>query len=80
VETILEDDGSAPTGSFRVVNLEFTTPSGDRYDPYARNVLVKTTPYVEHVPFAVNDPKGNWKVIAHDLMTGQVVESSFELG
>lgn len=80
VETILEDDGSAPAGSFRVVHLEFTTPSGEHYDLYARNVLVKTTPSVERVPFAVNDPKGSWKVIAHDLMTGQVVESSFELG
>jgi hypothetical protein len=80
VETILADDGTLPDGAFRVVHLEFKTPSGELYNLYARNVLVRTTPHVERVPFAVNDQKGNWKVIAHDLMTGQVVESSFELG
>ncbi len=80
VETVLADDGSAPAGSFRVVHLEFQKPSGELYDLYARNALVKTTPHTERVPFAVNDPKGSWKVVAHDLMTGQVIESSFELG
>ncbi len=80
LETILTDDGPVPAGSFRVVHLEFKTPSGELYDLYARNALIKTTPHVERVPFAMNDPKGKWKVIAHDLMTGQVVESSFELG
>jgi hypothetical protein len=36
-------------------------------------------PFLEGIPFAVNDPKGNWRLIAHDLMTGQVIESTFEL-
>ncbi len=80
VEVILSDSGPRPNGSFRLVRLEFKTPSGELYDLYSRNALVKTTPYVERVPFAVNDPKGNWKVTAQDLMTGQVVESSFDLG
>jgi hypothetical protein len=79
VEFIMTDNGSAPAGSFRVVHLEFRTPSGELYDLYTRNTLIKTTPHIERVPFAVNDPKGNWKVIGHDLMTGQEVESSFEL-
>jgi len=79
VETILTDDGSGSGDGFRVVHFEFKTPSGELYDLYARNALVKVTPHTERIPFAVNDPKGNWKVIAHDLMTGQVVESSFVL-
>jgi hypothetical protein len=28
----------------------------------------------------VNDPKGNWKLTAHDLATGQMVDVPFELG
>src|SRR6185437_13160222 len=79
VEIILADEGALPEDAFRVVHLEFKTPSGELYDLYARNVLARTFPYSERVPFAVNDPKGSWKVIAHDLITGQVVESSFEL-
>ncbi len=79
VETILTDDGSGPEGAFRVIHLEFETPSGELYDLYARNALMKVTPHIERIPFALNDRKGNWKVIAHDLVTGQVVESSFVL-
>ena len=79
VEAILTDEGPTAEGSFRVVHLEFKTPAGELYELYARNVLARTTPCVERVPFAVNDIKGKWTVIAHDLTTGQVVESSFEL-
>ncbi len=79
VEVNLTDDSPLPKGSFRVVHLRFKTPSGDHYELYDRNVSVEATPCIERVPFAVNDPKGNWKMIAHDLMTGQIVESSFDL-
>jgi hypothetical protein len=78
-ETVLTGDGALPDGTFRVVHLEFRTPAGESYDLYARNVLLQSSPYVERVPFAVNDPKGSWKVIAHDLATGQVVEVPFDL-
>ncbi|MEO6829811.1 MAG: beta-galactosidase trimerization domain-containing protein, partial [Acidobacteriaceae bacterium] len=79
VEITLTDDGALPEGAFRMVHLAFTTPAGSHYELYDRNALVKTMPHVERVPFAVNDPKGNWKMTAHDLATGQVVESSFAL-
>ena len=79
-DVVLTGEGSLPDGTFRVVHLEFRIPGGDAYDLYARNVIVQSSPYVERIPFAVNDPKGNWKVIAHDLATGQVVEVPFELG
>ncbi|HEY5254292.1 MAG TPA: hypothetical protein VIJ53_06555, partial [Acidobacteriaceae bacterium] len=78
-EIVLTGEGSLPDGTFRVVHLEFRTPSGDAYELYGRNVMLQASPYVERIPFAVNDPKGNWKVIAHDLATGQVVEVPFEL-
>jgi len=78
-EVVLTGEGALPDGTFRVVHLEFRTPTGDSYELYARNVMLHSSPYVERVPFAVNDPKGNWKLSAHDLATGQVVEVPFEL-
>jgi len=71
--------GSGPATESRVVHLEFQTPSGASYDLYARNLLVKNMPHVERLPIAFNDPKGKWKVTAHDLMSGQIVETSFQL-
>lgn len=78
-EIVLTGEGPLPDGTFRVVHLEFRTPSGEPYDLYACNVMLQSSPYVERIPFAVNDPKGNWKAIAHDLASGQVVEVPFEL-
>jgi hypothetical protein len=78
-EVVLTGEGSLPDGTFRVVHLEFRTPTGESYELYARNVMLHSSPYVERIPFAVNDPKGNWKVVAHDLATGQVAEIPFEL-
>jgi hypothetical protein len=79
LEITLEDASPLPEGTFRVVHLEFRTPSGKHYGLYDRNALIKTTPHMERVPFAVNDPKGSWKMTAHDLMTGQVLDTSFDL-
>ena len=78
-EVVLTGEGSLPDGTFRVVHLEFRTPAGESYELYARNVMLHSSPYVERIPFAVNDPKGNWKLSAHDLATGQVAEVPFEL-
>ncbi|MGH9615300.1 MAG: beta-galactosidase trimerization domain-containing protein [Acidobacteriaceae bacterium] len=79
VEITLTDESPVPEGTVRTVHFEFKTPGGDVYDLYSRNVLVRATPYVERVPFAVNDPKGRWHVTAHDLMTGHVVDTTFDL-
>ncbi|MGH9616062.1 MAG: beta-galactosidase trimerization domain-containing protein [Acidobacteriaceae bacterium] len=78
-EIVISGEGALPDDTFRVVHLEFRTPSGEQYELYARNVLMQSSPYVERVPLAVNDPRGNWKVVSHDLMTGQVVETPFTL-
>jgi hypothetical protein len=62
---------------FRVVRLEFETPSGSRYELYARNVLLKSSPHTERIPLACNDPKGNWRAHIHDVATGQSQQISF---
>ncbi|MES2222633.1 MAG: hypothetical protein V4587_16910, partial [Acidobacteriota bacterium] len=78
-EVVLTGEGALPDGTSRVVRLDFRTPAGEAYELYARNVLLQSSPYIERIPFAVNDPKGSWKVSAHDLATGQVVVVPFEL-
>ena len=79
VEVILTDESPLPEGTVRTVHFEFRTPAGQVYELYSRNVLVHATPYVERIPFAVNDPKGHWHVTAHELMTGQIVDTPFDL-
>jgi hypothetical protein len=79
LEIRLTDDSPLPEGTVRTVHFEFKTPTGEVYELYSRNVLVRATPCVERIPFAVNDPKGHWHVTAHDLMTGQIVDTPFDL-
>lgn len=79
VEIALQNNGPFPDGTSRVVHLEFRKPSGEAYELYTRNAMFQTTPHIERIPFAVNDPKGKWTASAHDLMTGQRVETSFDL-
>jgi hypothetical protein len=74
----LQSDGVPPEGTFRVVHFEFTTPSGEPYDLYARNARVDSATHHERFDFAYNDPQGQWKLTAHDLATGQVITAAFE--
>ena len=66
-----------PEQTFKVVRLEFETPSGGRYELYARNLLLKSTPHTERIPLACSDPKGRWRAHARDVATGQSQEVSF---
>jgi hypothetical protein len=79
VEIDLTNAGPLPAETLRIVHLEFKTPAGKPYDLYARNVTAKNATTIERIPFAVNDPKGKWKLSAHDLISGQVVETAFTL-
>ena len=75
----LRSEAPLPEGAFRVVRLEFETPEGQPYELYARNVRVESTPHLEHLNLAYNDPKGLWKVNAYDLMTGGAEQATFTL-
>jgi len=79
LEVKLTNRTAFPDQAFRVVRLEFETPSGDRYELYARNLLVKSTPHIERIPLACNDPKGRWRAHIHDVATGQSQEVSFSV-
>ena len=77
LEVTLTNETASSDQMFRVVRLEFETPSGGRYELYARNVLLKSSPHAERIPLACNDPKGNWRAHIHDVATGQSQQISF---
>jgi hypothetical protein len=77
LEVTLTNEAAFPDQTFRAVRLEFETPSGDRYELYARNLLLKSTPHTERIPLACNDSKGRWRAHIQDVTTGQSQEVSF---
>jgi hypothetical protein len=66
-------------GTVRVVHFEFINPSGQAYELYSRNVMMLGSSHTLRVPIAFNDLQGSWSVRGHDLMSGQILEASFNV-
>lgn len=77
LRVMLKDEAPLPQGTFRVVRLEFTTPQGQPYPLYARNLLLRSMPHSEVIPLAHNDPTGRWVLKVRDVMTGTAIEKPF---
>ena len=75
----LQTEALLPEGTCRVIRLEFTAPGGEVYDLYSRNVKMESDTHHERIHLACNDPKGQWKVTAHDLVSGQVAQGEFRV-
>ena len=75
----LVNEGSLPAGTLRVVRLELDRPDGHPYELYSRNALLTSSSHVETIPLAHNDEKGEWRIRARDIATGQAIDSSFIL-
>ena len=73
------NESPLPEGAFRIVRLEFVKPDSKPYELYARNVRVESTPHLERLHLAYNDPQGRWQINAHDLITGRVARTEFTL-
>ena len=71
--------GRSQRGLSRVVRLELAGPDGHPYELYSRNALLASSSQVETFPLTHNDAKGRWRMRAHDLATGQVIEAAFRL-
>ncbi len=78
LEVVLTSE-ALPAQSFRVARLEVETPSGQSYELYERNLLLKDAPHTERIPLAHNDPKGRWRISIRDVMTGQSQQVSFNV-
>ena len=62
-----------------VFNVRFVPPSGECRFHFRRNVAAKGG--VAHVdfPLALNDEKGDWKIVAEDSFTGLRAEHSLKV-
>ncbi len=61
------------------VHIDVVNPAGQVVDYYSGNLLAAAGRGAKLVPLAMNDTTGKWQVRAHDLLSGQRVEASFEV-
>lgn len=62
-----------------VYHVDVFSPSGERMLNYSGNAIGEQGRAVLRVPFAVNDPAGEWKLSVHDLLTGKIEERKLQL-
>jgi len=63
-----------PADVLRVARVEVFDPAGKAVEHYAANLRVEAGRAVHSIPFALNDPAGDWKVVVRDVATGQATE------
>ena len=59
------------------LNISLQNPSGEVIDWFQEKILVDQAPVQISIPFAHNDPTGEWKIVATDLYTGNSGTYSF---
>jgi hypothetical protein len=70
----LVDDAGAPV-DLSVVRVEVFDPGGRVVRHYSSNVTVRDGRAAFHIPFAISDSAGRWRVRARDVISGLVVEN-----
>ena len=73
LEIRLTDEKGAPVDR-SVVRLDVLDPSGKPAPHYSGNVTVENGRAGFHIPFALNDPRGAWRVRARDVVSGLTAE------
>jgi len=63
-----------PADVLRVARVKVFDPAGKAVEHYAANLRVEAGRAVHSIPFALNDPAGDWKVVVRDVATGQATE------
>ena len=69
----LTDENGAPVDR-SVVRLEVFDPAGKPARHYSGNVTVRDGRAVFHIPFALSDAAGSWRVRARDVVSGLTAE------
>ena len=77
LEIRLLDQAGAPVDR-SVVHLDVIDPAGKPARHYSGNVTVKDGSANFHVPFALNDPQGLWRVRARDAVSGLTAERTVQ--
>jgi len=62
-----------------VIRVEVAGPDGQVRRHYAQNVLTRSPEATAVVPFAYNDPAGQWSVTARDVVSGRAAKLSLRL-
>ena len=61
------------------VRLVLTAPDGERAEWFERKLVVATEAEEVVLPFAHNDPKGDWRIDAIDLFTSRATTAKLKL-
>ncbi|MEW5975142.1 MAG: alpha-amylase family protein [Acidobacteriota bacterium] len=69
----LSDERNRPVDR-SVVQIQVFDPSGEPRHYYSSNVTIEDGSAQFSIPFALNDPEGNWIVRAREVVSGMVVE------
>ena len=69
----LTDEAGAPV-DLSVARLEVFDPAGRLVRHYSGNVTIRDGRAAYHIPFAVNDASGTWRVRARDVISGLTAE------
>jgi len=74
LEMRLEEAGSAPV-DLSVIHVDVLDPAGRMARHYSGNVTLRDGRASYHIPFAVSDARGAWRVRARDLISGLTAEA-----
>jgi len=67
-----------PPNVIRVARVDVFDPPGRPARHYSANVLIADGRAVHRIPFALNDPTGQWKIVVRDVMTGQTLNLALQ--
>jgi hypothetical protein len=70
----VEDDQGQPVDR-SVVTVTVHDPSGGRLRHYSKNIDIRQGKGRFSIPFAINDPKGDWRIVARDVISGLQTEA-----
>jgi hypothetical protein len=73
----LVDDRGDPVDR-SVVSIEVHDPNGERIRYYSKNIDVVSGQGSFEIPFSLNDPAGDWRVVARDVISGRTAELVLE--
>jgi hypothetical protein len=75
----LSGESPAPKDAPRVFTIRLTDPKGEPRRLYFRTVLSKTNAFELEIPFALNDPRGKWRVEVLDVLSASSWSGDFTL-
>lgn len=79
LEAAIEREGESQPGT-HLFHLSVIGPDGKEKAVYAQNLLAGAGKTIAEIPFAYNDPAGEWKLQVRDVATGVTASTVIRLG